>query len=311
MPTSDAATPVALSASLLYGAAAAAAALWIGTAGSRRVAPLGQALGEAHRRLRRERARRESAGVSALQRLLPAFVPVVRALPLDSLRRSLAERYAEAGWPGGFEDDEVTAGALLLGAALALPLGFLAAAVTPLAAPVGLLGFLLGPGLVSSRLGQTAQERAAAIQRTMPFVLDLLVLTTRAGASLESAIERAAIDFARHPIGVELRAVLVDLEMGVPVAEAFENLARRAPMPAVRSFVDEMVQARELGQPVADTLEALADRTRERRIQEAVETAGKAKVKILVPGMLILLATMLLLFAPFIVKFWYEGIDVG
>src|SRR5690606_7767567 len=107
------------------------------------------------------------------------------------------------------------------------------------------------------------------------------------------------------------RAALTDMEMGVTTRDAFEALASRAPMPAVRTFVDELVQSDELGRPVADTLEELADRTRERRIQEATEIAGKAKVKVLVPGMLVLVATMLLLFAPFIVKFWYQGIQLG
>ena len=48
-----------------------------------------------------------------------------------------------------------------------------------------------------------------------------------------------------------------------------------------------------------------------RRVQEATETAGKAKVMVLVPGMLVFAATLELLFAPFIVRYWYEGMNIG
>jgi pilus assembly protein TadC len=79
----------------------------------------------------------------------------------------------------------------------------------------------------------------------------------------------------------------------------------------VRTFVDDVIQSEELGRPIADTLERLADRVRVRRVQEAVDTAGKAKVMVLVPGMLVLMATLLVLFAPFIVRWYYGGYTGG
>ena len=75
----------------------------------------------------------------------------------------------------------------------------------------------------------------------------------------------------------------------------------------VTTFVDDLLQSEELGRPIADTLESLADRVRTIRTQDAIDTAGKAKVMVLVPGTLILLACMIMLFAPFIVKFYYQG----
>ena len=42
-----------------------------------------------------------------------------------------------------------------------------------------------------------------------------------------------------------------------------------------------------------------------------IKNAGKAKVKILVPGILILFAGLLILFGPFVVKFLNEDVDLG
>jgi tight adherence protein C len=313
MPTSDAAaaTPanalILLAACALAGAAVAlliyvgAVALNTGAVG------VAAAIGEAQRRGRRPRGETGDALFDLAMSMMPAVVPIVRRLPIRSVRASLAERYALAGWPGGLEDDEVVGLALLIGLGLAVLAVLALLVIKPLAAPLGLLAVAAGPGLVSSSLGSRRTEREGSIARTMPFALDVLVLSMRAGASFPAALQQAAEDFAGDPIGVELKAVLTDLELGVTTRDALEGLARRVPIPAVRFFVDDVLQSEELGRPVADSLEHLADRTRTRRVQDAVDTAGRARVMVLIPGTLILLASLIVLFSPFIVRFIYGG----
>lgn len=276
-----------------------------------RAQPVAMVIGDAHLRIRRERAKQDSTLFGLVMSLMPVLVPVARRLPLESIRRSLSGRYARAGWPGGLSDDEILGIALLLSVVCTIPAILIVAVFKPVAAPLGLLALLLGPGLVSMSLSSRGDQRELAISRTMPFVLDLLVLTIRAGASLNIALERVVIDYADHPIGIEFRATLTDLELGATLTQAFQNLLKRAPVPVVRTFVDDVIQSEELGRPIADTLERLADRVRVRRVQEAVDTAGKAKVMVLVPGMLVLMATLLVLFAPFIVRWYYGGYTGG
>lgn len=263
-------------------------------------------IGDGHRHARRRRAS-QSRLFGLAMRLLPLMLPLARRLPLESLRQSLAQRYAEAGWPLGFDDDELFALALLLGFAFALPAIAFFLLVLPPLFPLALVLVALGPGLVSTILSSQASRRRLQITRTMPYVLDVLVLTMRAGGSFLMAMQRVVEDYARHPVGVEFRAALSDIELGTTTREAFENLAERVPLPLVRAFVDEVTLAEELGRPLADALEGLADRVRTRRVQEAVDTAGRAKVMVLVPGMLILIASLIILFSPFIVRAVYGG----
>jgi tight adherence protein C len=313
MPTYDAGAGGSMSLLILLGACALAGVavgllIYVGAVvlntGAVGVAA---AIGEGPRRQRRPRAEGGDPLFDLAMSAMPVIVPVVQRLPIRSVRASLAERYALAGWPGGLDDDEVTGLALLIGLGLAALAVLVLLVVKPVAAPLGLLAVAAGPGLVSATLAGRRTDRETSVARTMPFALDVLVLTMRAGASFPGAIKQVAEDFAEHPVGVELQAVLTDLELGVTLRDALEGLARRVPIPAIRAFVDDVIQSEELGRPVADSLEHLADRTRTRRVQDAVETAGRAKVMVLIPGTLILFASLIVLFSPFIVRFMYGG----
>ncbi len=256
--------------------------------------------------------RRNPTGLLALAApFLPLAIALGRTMGLKSLRATLAERYARAGYPGGFDDDELVGLGLLLGVVLALPLGILFTAVDVRLAPASLLLLFAGPGLLSSTYNSRGNARELEIARVMPFVLDLLVLTMRAGASLQQAIERVAGDYVEHPIGVEFSAILTDFGTGMTTKEAFQNLHQRVPTEPMRLFVDDLIQGEELGRPLADIFERQADQSRIRRVQDATDTAGKAKVLVLIPGMLVFIAVLILLFSPFFVRWYYGGLRVG
>ena len=269
--------------------------------------PVGALIGEAQRRLRREAGESDGSLSGFAMSMMPIALPIAQRIQSPSLRESVTDRYADAGWPGGYSDDEVFAFGIMAGIGLCVPLTLLIVIIQPIAAPVGLVFLLLGPGLVSSHYGGIGTARRISITRTMPYVLDLLTLSMRAGASLHIAMQRVATDYEGLPIGTEFKAVLTDIDMGITTTEAFRNLEARVPIPVIKLFVDDVVQAEELGRPVAETLEELSNRVRVRRVQDATETAGAAKTKVLIPGMLMLAAALVLLFAPFILRYIYGG----
>lgn len=267
-------------------------------------------ISESQRRMRRTRSAKASGLFGLVLPILPAIANMTKKVPgIDVIRRDLAKNYARAGWPGGLTDDELVAMSLLVGALVCLPLGALFSLYDPYLAPLGIVGLLMGPGLVSTKLMGQGKVRDNAIIRVMPFVMDLLVLSLRAGASLTVAMDIVAKDYAGQPLGEEFRATLKDIEMGTTLKNAFESLALRVPSHVIRTFVDEVIQSEELGRPIAGTLERLSDRVRVTRVQDATNVAGKAKVMVLVPGLLVLLATLIVLFAPWIVKFQEEGVS--
>src|SRR5205814_7600162 len=141
----------------------------------------------------------------------------------------------------------------------------------------------------------------------LPYVLDLLVLMLRSGTSMRIALSRIIDDYNRHPIGIEFGQVLAEIDVGSPRTEAFKKMAERLKIPDITALVDSISQSEELGWPLADTLERLADRINAERVLRAQAAAGAAGVYVMLPSTLVLLAAVLLLFAPFIVSYIVTG----
>lgn len=168
------------------------------------------------------------------------------------------------------------------------------------------LGFL---GVVSS-LKTRADARRLQILRVMPYVLDLMVLILRSGTSMSIALQRVVADYSDHPVGDELGQVLAEMEMGSTRVEALRRLAERVDGADIAALADSIVQSEELGWPLADTLARQADRMAAERVLQAQAKAGTAGVMVMIPSTLVLMAAVLLLFGPMIVRFLQGGMKL-
>lgn len=241
------------------------------------------------------------------------LVPLRRPRPLRALAmfagrsgssrrppRELESRIAAAGRPGGLGPREVMA-AKLAGAVVAAGVGMVLAAVAPgrlglliaVAAPAG--GFL-APDLWLMRRGA---QRARAVRRELPAMLDLLRVTVDAGASLPAALAEVGAR-ARGPLAAEWSAVGGEVALGVALAESLNAMTRRLPQPEVQALCAALERARRHGAPLGRTLTAQARDARvalRRRVQEDAAKAGP-KIQLvvallLVPSVLLMVAAAL------------------
>jgi tight adherence protein C len=136
-----------------------------------------------------------------------------------------------------------------------------------------------GPGFIVQR---RAEARIHRIDRGMPELIDLLVVTVEAGLSLSAALQLAG-DRMRGPLGDELRIVLQEQRMGLTPVQALENMVNRCPTPAVESFTRAMVQGQLLGVSIGAILRSLAVEMRKRRRAAVEQQAQKAPIKMLFP----------------------------
>ena len=136
-----------------------------------------------------------------------------------------------------------------------------------------------GPGFV---IQQKAQSRLHRIDRGMPELIDLLVVTVEAGLSLSAALQLAG-ERMKGPLGDELRIVLQEQRMGLTPAQGLENMVGRCPTPAVESFARAMMQGQVLGVSVGQILRSLAVEMRKRRRAQVEQQAQKAPIKMLFP----------------------------
>ena len=148
---------------------------------------------------------------------------------------------------------------------------------------LGLVGIVLLCWLMPlAYVDSQGRKRRDSIERALPDVIDLLVVTLEAGLSLPQAM-RLASSRLRGPIAQELRLTLQEQNMGLTLVEALANFQRRVDTPAVRLFARSIAQGESLGVPISQLMRNLSSETRKRRKAYAEEKAHKAPVKMLFP----------------------------
>ena len=126
------------------------------------------------------------------------------------------------------------------------------------------------------------RQRFTKIDRQMPDMIDLLVVTIEAGLGILASM-RVASETMSDPLGQELRLTLQEQRMGLTVQQAIESLGRRADAPNVRIFVRSLTQGERLGVSIASTMRNLSLEMRKRRKAMAEERAQKMPIKMLFP----------------------------
>src|SRR5688500_16964073 len=138
-----------------------------------------------------------------------------------------------------------------------------------------------------------ARYRLESIDRGVPDLIDLLVVTIEAGLGLGASLSVAA-ERLEGPLGDEIRLALQEQRMGRGVTETLKGIQQRADTQAVRSFVRSIAQGETLGVSIGTIMRNLAVETRVRRRQYAEERAQKAPVKMLFPLIFLMFPSLFL-----------------
>jgi tight adherence protein C len=157
-----------------------------------------------------------------------------------------------------------------------------------LGAGIGFVAGWVGPGFIVHR---RARLRLEEIDRALPGMIDLLVVTLEAGVAFSGAL-RLAAQRLTGPLGEEIRLTIQEQSLGLSLLESFENWQRRCDTPSVRSFVRAMVQGDRLGVSIGQILRNQAIEIRARQRQMVEERAQKAPVKILFPLVFLIFPAM-------------------
>jgi tight adherence protein C len=245
------------------------------------------------------------------------FYPLVQALARFNrviFQEHLPEIYREiqaAGLPRYWTAEEYL-GKLELIALLLLP-GYLYAAIEVMGPPgvvTALVLAVLTAWLLRRRLAGRARYRLLLIKRRMPFLLDLLTLLMEAGSTFLQALAEAVEQFSEHAVGQEFGRVLTEINMGKGRTEALEAMRERLDDDEVTSIIGSIIQGEQLGTPLARIFRTQADVLRIKRSQRAETLAGEAGVKMLLPAVLVMAATVLIILGPFVLGFIFEDFMV-
>jgi tight adherence protein C len=150
-----------------------------------------------------------------------------------------------------------------------------------------ILGWVLPTFIVDSR----ARKRREMIERALPDLIDLLVVTLEAGLSFAQSL-RLAAGKIREPLASEVRLTLQEQNMGLTLVEALENLLARVDTPGIRMFSRSIAQGETMGVSTGQIMRNLAIELRKRQRAYAEERAQKAPVKILFPILFLIMPAL-------------------
>ena len=155
-------------------------------------------------------------------------------------------------------------------------------------------GLICGYMLLHIFLKVNISNRQAAIERELPDVLDLLVISIEAGLGFDAALQRV-VQKSKGPLAQEFNQCLQEMRMGKTRKESLRDLALRNEAGDLSTFVGAIIQADQLGVSIGNVLRTQSDQMRVKRKQRVEEKAMKAPVKMLIPMVLFIFPTIFLI----------------
>ncbi|RDC75339.1 type II secretion system F family protein [Rhodovulum sp. 12E13] len=155
------------------------------------------------------------------------------------------------------------------------------------------IGYFLPKYWVERRV----QSRQEEIENGFPDSLDMMLVCVEAGQSMEQAILRVSKEVkAGYPaLGEEFELVSSEMKAGKDKSQVLKDMATRAGVTDIGSFVTVMVQSAQFGTSLADALRVYAAEMRDKRVMRAEEKANKLPTKLTLGTMMFTVPPLLII----------------
>ncbi|GEM_PF-1830023 len=150
-------------------------------------------------------------------------------------------------------------------------------------------------GYVNLIIRMLKQKRQKQLLRSLPQLLDLIVVCVETGLSFPAALERILKEVnPNEPLTQEFSTMYHEYLGGLPLAQACERLDKRCEVQDLSVLLSAVVHSDQMGGSLGNTLRSQAAELRDKLRQRIRTRAFQIPVKILFPMMLIFLAFMFL-----------------
>lgn len=177
-----------------------------------------------------------------------------------------------------------------------------------------LAGALMGFMAPDFWLGAQQRRRRSRLRRSIPDMVDLLVICVGAGLGLDQALLRVTQELKlSHPdLEEELGRVLLECGAGGSRIDAWRALAKRIDLEEVTAFVSMLAETDRFGSPITSAMSQFSDELRTKRRQRAEEAAARTKVKIIFPLVLCIFPCIfIVLLVPAVLGFFHGFNTMG
>ncbi len=164
---------------------------------------------------------------------------------------------------------------------------------------------LLGSYSVDYVLNQLIKARQNRIRNALPQALDLMVICTEAGLSLNATVQRVAREFSQisPDLGYELALLSIELNLLPDHAKALQNFSDRMDSPDFKSLVSNLIQAEQYGTPIGQSMKLIGEEFRQDRLLKAEERGAKLPVLLTLPMILFIFPSIyIVILGPAVVQ---------
>ena len=143
----------------------------------------------------------------------------------------------------------------------------------------------IGIALPDSAVNFLSRRRQAKILGALPDALDLMIVCTEAGLSLDATFDRVSQEMmgTNPEMADELSLTSVEMAIMPRRSDALDNLVKRTDVPALESVVSTLNQTERYGTPLAQSFRILSADFRDARMLRAEEKAAKLPATLTVP----------------------------
>jgi len=120
-----------------------------------------------------------------------------------------------------------------------------------------LLALIWGRQLPATWLKRRIRSRQRAIDRALPYSLDLMVACLEGGLSLDASLVKV-VEQTDGPLALEIRTTLREMAFGRPTTDAIRDLGERTGAAGLKRLTEDIVQADRMGISIAESLRSLA-----------------------------------------------------
>jgi tight adherence protein C len=137
-------------------------------------------------------------------------------------------------------------------------------------------------------------KRQTAVRRSWPDALDLLLICVESGMGLESALAKVADEIVVQcpELAQEFALMTAELSYLPDRHKAYDNLAERTGLDAVKALVVALSQSEKYGTSLGQSLRVLAQENRDKRMSAAEKKAAALPPKLTVPMILFFLPVL-------------------
>ena len=249
-----------------------------------------------------------STGLLKLTRpLFTALVmPYSQKLKLEDWKKNNKRRIVSAGLENALDVDELLAFKIFMGIVVPLAI-YTYFLVTGSPIPLWLMGGMMLIGFVypSLMVSSARKSRHEEIKLQLPFVIDLLTLSTEAGLDFIGALQKVVEKTRSGPLVQEIERMLQEIRLGTTRSDSMRAMSWRIDLQETSSLIAVLVTADQMGSSLGDVLRVQSDLIRTQRFTSAEKKGSAATQKLLFPLIFFIMpAVFIMIFGPVILGFF-------